>query len=38
VLCRHADPARLAARTTAEHVTAVTGLPEGVLPGLLRLT
>jgi uncharacterized protein (TIGR03089 family) len=37
VLCRHVDPARLAARSEAEHVTAVTGLPEGVLPGLLRL-
>jgi uncharacterized protein (TIGR03089 family) len=38
VLCRHADHARLPARTGAENVTAVTGLPEGVLPGLLRLT
>ena len=38
VLCRHADPARLPGRTEEEHVTAVTGLPEGVLPGLLRLT
>jgi uncharacterized protein (TIGR03089 family) len=38
VLCRHADLARLAARAGAEHVTAVTGLAEGVLPGLPRLT
>jgi uncharacterized protein (TIGR03089 family) len=38
VLCRHADPAALAARAQAEHVTAVTGLSEGALPGLLRLT
>ena len=38
VLCRHADHDRLAARTEAEHVTAVTGLPGGVLPDLLRLT
>lgn len=38
VLCRHAENARLAARTGAEHVTAVTGTAEGVLPGLLRLT
>lgn len=38
VLCRDADLARLAARSGAEHVTAVTGLAEGVLPGLLRLT
>jgi uncharacterized protein (TIGR03089 family) len=38
VLCRHADDARLAARSRAEHVTAVTGTAEGVLPGLLRLT
>lgn len=38
VLCRHADHDQLAARTEAEHVTAVTGLPEGVLPDLLRLT
>lgn len=38
VLCRHADPGRLADRAQAEQVTAVTGLPEGVAPGLPRLT
>jgi hypothetical protein len=38
VLCRHPDHARLAARAEAEQVTAVTGLPDGVLPGLPRLT
>jgi uncharacterized protein (TIGR03089 family) len=37
VLCRHADPTRLAARAEAERVTAVTGLSGGLLPGLLRL-
>ena len=38
VLCRRPDPDRLAARIRAEQVTAVTGIAEGVLPGLLRLT
>ena len=38
VLCRRADPGRLAARIEAEQVSAVAGLPEGVAPGLPRLT
>jgi uncharacterized protein (TIGR03089 family) len=38
VLCRRADSGRLAARVEAEQVSAVAGLPEGVAPGLLRLT
>jgi len=38
VLCRRADPGRLAARIEAEQVNAVAGLPEGVAPGLPRLT
>jgi uncharacterized protein (TIGR03089 family) len=38
VLCRRPDRARLATRAQAEHVTSVTGLPGGVLPGLPRLT
>jgi hypothetical protein len=38
VLCRRADSGRLAARVEAEQVSAVAGLPEGVAPGLPRLT
>jgi uncharacterized protein (TIGR03089 family) len=38
VLCRHAQPDLLAARAETEHVTAVTGLVEALLPGLPRLT
>jgi uncharacterized protein (TIGR03089 family) len=38
VLCRRADSGRLAARIEAEQVSAVAGLPEGVGPGLPRLT
>lgn len=38
VLCRCPDHTALAARAEAEHVTAVTGLTEGVLSGLPRLT
>ena len=38
VLCRRADPGRLAARVEAEQVAAVAGLPEGVASGLPRLT
>ena len=38
VLCRRTDSGRLAARIEAEQVSAVAGLPEGVAPGLPRLT
>ena len=38
VLCRRTDSGRLAARIEAEQVSAVAGLPEGVAPGLARLT
>ena len=38
VLCRHPDNNRLATRVASENVTAVTGLPPDVLPGLARVT
>jgi len=38
VLCRHPDHNRLASRVASENVTAVTGLPPDVLPGLARVT
>lgn len=38
VLCRRTDAGRLAARIEAEQVSAAAGLPEGVAPGLPRLT
>jgi hypothetical protein len=38
VLCRRADPSRLAARIEAEQVAAVAGLPQGLAPGLPTVT
>ena len=37
VLCRHLDAGRLPDRVTSENVTAVTGVPPDVLPGLPRV-